>query len=290
MNTFLKPKGFKKKKEDFLICSDIGVNQFGIVISYYGTAGSWLNFSATIGSDAVNKVSKEFDEKTKEFSSDDHSPLITTLTNLKEISYFHKNKVMTLDDADQVLQNFYLDYEKYIGPFFEQYNNLEAIEQYMNRNYELEGYYLSPLFKAQRGIVLAYLVGRKDLGILLEGYISSWRKLTTDERQFQAKTKDGDMDVKITIKPNNLDKDVTLVGGEDDKVAATVLHKDSVGSYDEAKIVEDREGNQIKGYKAATKKNSDKPDGITVADKGGTPLQERVFPLHEIDLLFGTKK
>ncbi|GAA3625302.1 hypothetical protein GCM10022397_08640 [Flavivirga jejuensis] len=46
---------------------------------------------------------------------------------------------MTLDDADQVLQNFYLDYEKYIGPFFEQYNNLEVIEQYMNRNYELEG-------------------------------------------------------------------------------------------------------------------------------------------------------
>ncbi|GAA3625279.1 hypothetical protein [Flavivirga jejuensis] len=127
VNTFLKPKGFKKKKEDFLICSDIGVNQFGIVISYYGTAGSWLNFSATIGSDAVNKVSKEFDEKTNKFSSDDYSPLITTLTDLKEIPHPYNDEVMTLDDAGQVLQNFYLDYEKYIGPFFEQYNNLEAI-------------------------------------------------------------------------------------------------------------------------------------------------------------------
>ncbi|GAA3628604.1 hypothetical protein [Flavivirga jejuensis] len=190
VKAFLKPKGFKKKDDEFVVDSMLGGNTVGVIVTHYNTAGNWLNFSATVGANLCDKTYGDFHQQTEGYRNDSYSPLIATLTKLKSVPHPYKDEVMTLDDADQVLENFYLDYEKYIGPFFEKYNSLEAIEQYMNRNFELEGYYLSPIFKAQTGIILAYLVGRKDLGILLEGYISSWRKLTTVERQFQAKTQE----------------------------------------------------------------------------------------------------
>jgi hypothetical protein len=101
--------------------------------------------------------------------------------------------------------------------------------------------------------------------------------------------KDGDMDVKITIKPNDADESFAIEAG-DGEVAASVLDTKNINSYsgeNKVKITEKRENNQIVGYKAATKKGSDTPDGITVGDPGGNKYTKKVKENKSFEEEFG---
>ena len=185
VKSFLKPKGFKKKGDELIKTSAEYINSLGISIAYYATAGSSLNFSVTVSFNAVNEILSQFYQSIHGFSGDDDYPLlIGGLTDLKNIKGNYHQDVITLEDADEALENFYIDFEKYIEPFFEQYSSLENIERYINRDYQVQDN-LNVMHKSQMGVLLAHMTGREDVSKIYEEYVKSWKNDPCDEDLIQ---------------------------------------------------------------------------------------------------------
>ena len=183
VKSFLKPKGFKKKGDELI--KDLGShkNILEVVINYYATAGSSLNFAVVINFEEIDEIFRQFYQSTYGFAGDSYPLLSAALTGLKDIKGVYHKDVMTLDDADNALESFYKDFDEYIVPFFEQYSSLENIETYINRDYAVDGLFANFNAKSCSGLLLAHKVGRNDVNDVFQGYVNSWKTSIDDEEQ-----------------------------------------------------------------------------------------------------------
>ena len=181
VGSFLKPKGFKRSGDSFNQESEIGFNRMNIVIAYYATAGSWLNFAATIFIESLDETLKEFHNSTRGYQNDNYHVLIGNLTALKNETHPYRQDILTLEDVEDALNSFYVDYDKNIHPFFDQYSTIEAVESYLNRNFELSDLLLPKNDKAMIGITLAHLLNKENVKEIFDNYMGSWQMSTFDD-------------------------------------------------------------------------------------------------------------
>ena len=185
LKTFLQPKGFKKKADEFIRPSELGTNRLEPIITYYATEGSWIDFAVSVHVNQLDEVYRNFHQSYRGYVDDNYSPIIATLTEIKSIPNPYKGDIMALEDINIALESFYKDYNEHIESFLEYYSSIENIEKHVNNSYNLEedGQFISPLFKAQTGIILANLIKRKDINDVFQGYVNSWKTSIDDEEQ-----------------------------------------------------------------------------------------------------------
>lgn len=180
LKAYLKTKGFKKKGDEFVKPSTLGKNSIGIMLAYYGASGSRINFSVVMGSDRINEILQNFYTSYRGSADEDYPPLISVLTKLKNIPRPYGDRILTIENTDDLLNNFYTDFPTVIESFFAKYDTLEGIEAYMNRNFDIEDDFNLKL-KSHIGIVLAYVVKRTEFNAVYESYIKSWEICPYDD-------------------------------------------------------------------------------------------------------------